>query len=476
MTLTPQISEASRRQVLRAAGIVGLAVPGAALLAGCATSSSGAATPGQTGTANAANPLGVDTSAPLDVVIFDGGYGETFCQYDVSLYAKRYPNAKTTLTGIQDIQSQMQPLFVADTPPDVLDNSGASAMPTATLVSNGQLSDLAPLLAAPSLDDPSKTVADTILPGALTGVQYSGKTMALPYVYTAYGFWYSASLFQQNGWTWPTTWSAMVALAAQIKAKGMAPFSYGGTTAPDYWLRPLFSLAVKQAGPQVLIDIDNLKPGAWQSEAMVNAANVVAQLASNGSFMSGSAGLSHTEAQTAWVKGQAGIYASGSWIENEMKGITPAGFEMTFGAVPLLDGANALPVTALSAAASETYVVPTQAKNQRGGLDYLRTMLSQGAATKFSELTHAPTIVKGAAAGQSFGSTAFASTNAAIAAAGSNTFTYMYTGWYPTMSTTGKTQIANLLAGRTSASGFLSAMQSAADAVAANPSVAKHHR
>lgn len=103
-------------------------------------------------------------------------------------------------------------------------------------------------------------------------------------------------------------------------------------------------------------------------------------------------------------------------------------------------------------------------------------MLSQAAATKFSELTHAPTIVKGAAAGQSFGSTAFASTNAAITAAGDNTFTYMYTGWYPTMAKTGMTQIANLLAGRTSASGFLGAMQAAADAVAADSSVAKHHR
>jgi len=475
MLSNSQIPEASRRQVLRAAGLIGLAVPGAGLLAGCATTS-GAASPAETWAASAGNPLGVDATAPLDVVIFDGGYGDTFCKYDVSLYAKQFPKAKTALNGIQDIESQMQPLFVADTPPDVLDNSGASAIPLATLVADGQLADLAPLLAAPSLDDQSTTVADTLLPGALTAVQFSGKTMALPYVYTAYGFWYSASLFRQNGWTWPTEWSALVALAAEIKAKGLAPFSYGGTTAPDYWLRPLFSLAVKQGGDQAIIDIDNLKSGAWLSEPMVNAAKAVAALASNGSFLAGSSGLSHTQAQTAWVKGQAGIYASGSWIENEMKGITPAGFDMTFGAVPLLDGTNQLPVTALSAAASETYLVPAQAKNLRGGLEYLRTMLSKDAATEFTSLTHAPTIVKGAAAGQSFGSTALASTNAAITAAGANTFTYLYTGWYPTLAKTGKTQIANLLAGRSSAETFLNAMQSAADSVAADSSVAKHHR
>jgi N-acetylglucosamine transport system substrate-binding protein len=477
MSSIPQIPDASRRQVLRAAGMIGLAVPGASLLAGCATSSTGQATsPGRGGATSAANPLGVDASAPLDVVIFDGGYGEAFCQYDVSLYAKQFPNAKTTLDGIQDIETQMQPLFVADNPPDVLDNSGASAIPTATLVNNGELSDLSTLLAAPSFDDPSLTVADTLLPGALTAVQYSGKTMALPYVYTAYAFWYSAPLFQKNGWEWPTTWSGLLALAEEMKAKGIAPFSYGGTDAANYWLRPLFSLAAKQGGTQVLIDIDNLKPGAWLAEPMVNAANAVAQLAAKGYFLAGSAGLSHTQAQTAWVRGQVGMYASGSWLESEMKGIAPAGFDITYGAVPLLGGANALPVTAMSAAASETYVVPAQAKNLAGGLEYLRTMLSHDAAAKFSELTHAPTIVKGAASGQTFGSTQFASTSAAIAAAGNNTFTYMFTGWYPTISKECTTQIGNLLAGTTSATGFLNAMQSAADAVAANPSVPKHHR
>jgi N-acetylglucosamine transport system substrate-binding protein len=471
---TPQTS---RRSLLRSAGILGLAaVPGTALLTACATAGGSGASSGATGTADAANPLGVDATAPLEVVIFDGGYGEAFCKYDVSLYQKKFPKAQVTFSGIQDIKDQMQPRFVGGNPPDVLDNSGSESINTATLVKSGQLADLTPLLNAPSVDDPTKTVADTLLPGVLTPVTYNGKVMALPYANVVYGIWYSSALFQRKGWQWPTAWAGLLELCAEMQAAGFAPFSYGGTTAPDYWLRPLLSLAAKEGGAQITVDIDNLKPGAWLVEPMQQAANAVAELVSKGYFMTGSAGLSHTQAQTAWVQGKAGMYASGSWIENEMKGITPDGFEMTFGAVPLLDSAAKLPVSAIYTLAGETYVIPADGKNVRGGMEYLRQMLSKSAAAMFSEDTHSPSVVKGATDGQSFGSPALASVNVALANAGGNTFTALFDGWYPALKKARTTQIANLLAGRITATQFLQAMQQAADAVAADSTVIKHSR
>jgi N-acetylglucosamine transport system substrate-binding protein len=477
MGITEQIPQTNRRILLRSAGILGLAaVPGTALLTGCATAGGSGASSAATGTTSAANPLGVDGTAPLEVVIFDGGYGEDFAKYDVSLYKKKFPKASATFSGIQDIKDQMQPRFVGGNPPDVLDNSGKDLIAIATLVADGQLSDLAALLNAPSVDDPTKTVADTLLSNALISVRYDGKTMSIPYAYVAYGIWYSASLFDKKGWTWPTTWSGLLELAGEMQSAGMAPFAYGGTTAPDYWLPPLYSLAAKEGGAQVLIDLDNLKPGAWLAEPMQNAANAIANLASKGYFMSGSAGLTHTQAQTSWVQGKAGLYASGSWIENEMKGISPSGFDMTLGAVPLLDSSAKLPVEALYGLSGEYYVVPTQAKNVRGGMEYIRQMLSKNAATQFSRNTHAPTIVKGGTGGESFGSSALASVNKAIEAAGTDVVASLWSQWYPAMKKTSQTQIANLLAGRSSASQFLNAMQDAANATAADSSIAKHTR
>src|ERR1700741_1854062 len=51
---------------------------------------------------DAANPLGVDPAAPLDVVIFKGGYGDDYAKYvNDSIYKKLYPDAEISHQGIQ---------------------------------------------------------------------------------------------------------------------------------------------------------------------------------------------------------------------------------------------------------------------------------------------------------------------------------------------------------------------------------------
>lgn len=466
-----------RRALLRATGMLGLAVSSAGALSACATaSSSGSGAAPAAGATSASNPLGVSAGAPLEVFVFKGGYGDAYAVYDESLYNKAFPKAKISHNGVQQMQTQLQPRFVGGNPPDLIDNSGASVFPLPTLVANGQVTDLTPLLNAPSFDDPGKTVGQTLQAGALDAVTYDGKVMGLPYVSTAKGFWYSKSLFDKHGWTWPTTWEGLTALLGEMKQAGIAPIAYGGSDSANYFLYPLFSLAGKQGGVQTLIDIDNLKAGAWQSEPMQNAAAAIAQLAATGMFLAGSTGLNHTQAQTSWVQGKAGIYSSGSWIESEMTGITPADFQMTFGNVPLLSSGDKLPVTAVLASALETYIVPAQARNPRGAMELLRIMLSRQGAAHFSELTHAPTVVTGATGTQSFGSTAYASVEKALAVSGQNTFTYLFSSWYPTIGKEANTQIANLLAGRVDGPGFLKAMQAAADKVASDSSIPKHHR
>ncbi|WP_412538789.1 N-acetylglucosamine/diacetylchitobiose ABC transporter substrate-binding protein [Longispora sp. K20-0274] len=474
MNTTPPGGYPSRRSVLQTAGAAALVVPAAALLGGCATADSGSGD-AAAGKVAPGNPLGVKADAPLDVVVFKGGYGDDYAKYHESLYAEKYPQAKVSHTATAEIQTELQPRFVAGNPPDVIDNSGSKKMPLGTLVSDGQLADMADLLAAASLDDPKAKVADTLLPGALDSVTFDGKVMAIPYVYTAYGFWYSRSLFAKNNWTWPTTWDGLVALAGEIKKAGIAPFAYGGTKAPDYFYYALFALAAKEGGEDVLKEIDNLKPGAWQSEPMKAAAKAIEGLVKAGFMLKGSEGLDHTQAQTAWVQGQAAIYPSGSWIENEMKSISPAGFDMVFGAVPPLTAGGKLPISALHVSAGENFVVPSKAKNLLGGKEFLRVMLSKKAAARFSELTHAPTIVKGATTSD-FGSTAFGSVNKAIADAGKNVFAYRFNTWYADLHTVVKSEIANLLAGRSDAATFLAKSQAKADAIAADSSVKKFTR
>src|SRR5947207_12019117 len=88
-------STPSRRALLRNAAALGIvAVPCYSLLSACATSGGDNSGSNSGGTKSAANPLGVKEDAPLDVVIFNGGYGDKYAT-DVHepLYKKVFPKA-----------------------------------------------------------------------------------------------------------------------------------------------------------------------------------------------------------------------------------------------------------------------------------------------------------------------------------------------------------------------------------------------
>jgi N-acetylglucosamine transport system substrate-binding protein len=464
-----------RRQFLQRLAAAGLlAVPGAGLLSACATGGGGTTTAAQ-GARSADNPLGVAADAALDVVIFKGGYGDEYAQFHQSLYKQRYPNATIKHAATTQIAQEMQPRFVAGNPPDVLDDSGAQKIEYPILVSEGQLADLGPLLDAPSFDDPNVKVRDTLLPGVIEQGTFGDQFLLLNYVYEAYPIWYSKPLFDQHGWQPPTTWDEMMALSAQIKAAGIAPFAYGGTNAADYVLDLNLGAAIKQGGLDVVKNIDNLEPDAWSQDTVVAATQGIEEMVRKGYFMAGSEGLKHTEAQTAWVQGKAAFYVSGSWLENEMKGIAPPDFAMTAVPVPVLDSSAAMPVAALRTQPAEAFVVPARAKNVNGGLEYLRLMLSKEGAGKFAELTASVPGVRGATDG-AVKTPALESVSAALNAAGKDVFSWQFRTWYATYTTLLKTETANLLAGRTDAAGFLSAMQAETNRLAADNSITKYRR
>ena len=110
------------------------------------------------GTKSEQNPLGVKEDAPLEVVIFNGGFGEDYAKAHEAMYKEKYPKAEIKHSATQEISKTLQPRFVDGTPPDVVNNSGAGQIDFNGLVSQNALADLGELLDAPSLDIPGKTV------------------------------------------------------------------------------------------------------------------------------------------------------------------------------------------------------------------------------------------------------------------------------------------------------------------------------
>jgi N-acetylglucosamine transport system substrate-binding protein len=473
--MTTSGANTNRRQFLRGALASGLlVVPGSSFLAACA--GSGGSTQQQVqGDKSTKNPLGVDANAGLEVVLFAGGL-KTEMDWVQKTYTGLYPNAKINLTSTVNINS-LQPRFTGGSPPDMVNDSGAQKIPLAALAGGGQLADLAPLLDAPSIDDPGKKVRDTILADAIPVGTYDDKVLVLNYVLSTYGVWYSQSAFAKNGWKMPTTWSDFIAFSEELKKAGMSPMGYGGQNATSYITEMMLSMAAKAGGADVVKNIDNLEPNAWKQDAVKNAASAIEELARKQGFLQGSPGLTHTQAQTEFVNGKIGCYASGSWLDNEMKTVSPAGFDMVMAPTPRLSSSDKLPYEAVHANAGEPFIVPAQAKNVRGGLEFFRHMLSVDNAKAYSELTGSLTIVKDSHAKVAVNTKSLQSVKDALGKAGNNTFTFLCMDWYGDLKKNAATAaMADLITGRTNADGFVNACQAVADKIAGDSNVKKFKR
>jgi N-acetylglucosamine transport system substrate-binding protein len=467
----------TRRTVLRAGAGVATAAGASGLLAGCALGGGDDnKSDSATGTKTDKNPLGVKEDAPLEVVIFDGGFGQDYAKAHEAMYKEEFPKAEIKHSAVVEINKALQPRFVDGTPPDFIDNSGAGQIPNGDLVAQNQLADLADLFDAQSIDIPGKKVRDTLLPGAIETGTFDGKTYILNYAYTVYGIWYSTKLFTDKGWTYPKTWDEFIALCKQIKTAGIAPWTYPGKNAPRYMSWPIISTAIKFGGKDVAMAIDNLEPNAWTSDAMKAAADAWYQIVKDGYILPGSAGLDHIQSQTEWSKGKVAFVSCGSWLENEQKNVTPAGFNMAVAPTPSLGTGDKLPFAAVRGTAGEPFVVPAKAKNIAGGMELMRIMLSMKGAKDFTQKVSSLTIVSGSADGVDL-PPSLKSCVQVLKDSGDNGFNWIYQIYYRKLERElVDAACGDFFGGRSTPDAFLKACQKGADAIASDSTIKKYKR
>lgn len=422
----------------------------------------------------AINPLGLEPGKPVEGVFFEGGYGRAYIDHAADIFRALHPENEMSVAGIQRVGEQLRPRFIAGNPPDVIDNSGAGNLDTAALVAEGQLADLAPLMNAPALDTPGKTFAETLFPGSQADGVYDGKQLVLNIAYTVYGIWNSSTLLEEKGWEYPTTWSGMLDLCETIKSAGMNPWTYQGKY-PGYMVfGVLVPLIYKIGGLQAIIDIDNLEDGAWEKDEVVQAVTLMAELARNDYIMPGTEGLTHTEAQAEWLKGNAVFLPCGTWLENEMRDLTPEGFNMVVHPVPTVEGGKGS-FEAIYASSGESYFVPSQAKNVVGGMEFLRCLLSKESAKFFAQNVSSIMPVIGGTEGIEV-SSGMRSALDAVEAAGDEIFNYRFGTWYRDLSNEVRDRTGDLLTNRITPEEFIESVQKKADEVKADPDIKKYTR
>ncbi|HEY0700597.1 MAG TPA: N-acetylglucosamine/diacetylchitobiose ABC transporter substrate-binding protein [Micromonospora sp.] len=471
--MTPEISRRSLLGRATAAGL--LATPTMGLLSACVGGGDDTPADQAEGKKTAENPLGVKEDAALEVVIFNGGLGTKYAtDVHIPSYKNKFPKAEVKFSQTEEIATVLQPRFTSNTPPDMVNNAGSKLMDQGALVQAGQVQDLTELFEAESLDQPGKKVKDTLIPGTVEQGTFNGKPYVLNYAFTVFGLWYDAALFAKNNWTAPKTWAEFTALCDKIKAAGITPYSYAGANASYYQYLVILTSAAKIGGPDVLKNIDNLEPGAWTNDAVKQAAAAWAQIGARYGDKA-HLGLKHTEVQLQQNQGRVAFYPSGSWLENEQAKDTPPGFKYAVCPVPSVTTADKLPSSAIYAAAGEMYFVSAKGKNPRGGMEYLRHMLSKAGAKGFTELTKVLTVVQGAVDGVEI-SPGLTSGNAMLAAAGKDYFSYRFDAWYKKLDDEARAATNELMFNGGTADKFCERMQKAADAVKNDSSIEKFKR
>jgi N-acetylglucosamine transport system substrate-binding protein len=461
-----------RRDFLRLAAAAGVVVVPAGVLSACGSPASSPASSSAIRPSRA-NPFGVNPSQPLDVFIFDGGYGHAYGQYDVQLYEAQYPHAAATFEHSGNVAAALQSRFVGQNPPDVVDFSGNAHLDVATLIQNGQVSDLTELFSAPSIDDPAKTVADTLYPQTIALSQFGSKPYILNYVWTVLGIWNSRTLFQKYGWETPKTWDEMLSLSVEIKKAGMAPWTFQGDNS-GYIISPILASAAKLGGPDILVNMDNLEANAWANDAVITAGDRWSELQSKNLMLGGTMGMTNIQSETYWTQGKAAFLPCGTWLRNEIRNQTPTDFDMVIAPTPSLTASDAMPYTAIQAAPDEGFIVPASAKNAPGGLEFLRIMLGKSASSHFSSAIGSLTVLKGYA--ETLTDSALVSSNAATVAAGPNTLYRQFDTWYPEAEQAVENATTQLMAGQITAKQWAAQCQQAADQAKADTTIAHPHR
>ena len=220
-------SDYGRRDLIKRAAALGLiAVPDHELLSACASSDSGDDRQVDKGKKTAKNPLGVKEDAPLEVVIFNGGFGEEYAKDAEAEYKKAYPEGQGQAHRRPRRSSPtLQPRFDGGTPPDLVDNSGAEQMDFGALV--GKNAARRPHAAAgrarPSTTRARRSATRCSPASSRWASSTATRCGHVLRLHRLRRLVLAEARSEKLGAEYPKTWDDMLALCAKAKKKGIAP-------------------------------------------------------------------------------------------------------------------------------------------------------------------------------------------------------------------------------------------------------------
>jgi ABC-type sugar transport system, periplasmic component len=312
----------------------------------------------------------------LEILWQHGGNGD-YLDPTIEKMKKVFPNVNVEVVYDNKVHDKIKPRLVAGNPPDIF-LAHQSFFNHYSAIMDNQLMPVDDVLDS-RMPDSGILLKDIFQDNILNLGFVNGKHYLLPDQQYVNGFWYSKKLFKEKNWQVPATWEEFIAFCENVKhTSDISPFAYAGLNAPFYLSDSFIMPGIAALGGiQAINDINDLKPGAWKSEAVIETLNKIKLLVDKGYMYQNSLSIDHSKSQQLFIDYKIAFLPVGSWLENAEKPKWPEDFGLTAIIPPLGDESSRYMV-----AYNTLIAIPQKAKNPVMAKEFLKLFYTKDVMEK----------------------------------------------------------------------------------------------
>lgn len=331
-----------------------------------------------------------DGRTVLRVNIFAAGFGDTWLKETEKAFEELHPDVNVVVSSDVDMDTQVKNKLEAGEyakAGDIFSFINQSVFEE--MVREGHVADLTEFYGTTvdnkGANGAARTMNDLVDPGFMSFVTINQKYYGVPWEGAVTGFAYNAGMFKEYGWEVPDTMAEFYALCDKIidDTNGtVAPLVYPGV-AHTYWTNPMMEWMASWEGEEGTKEFFALEsPAVFQKEGRLKAYEELAKVLDRSDILyQGYKGLSHLDAQTVFIDGEAAMVVTGNWINNEMKAVLeelPA-FEMGMFVAPTLSDVdkNGNPAKKYNSGNCDMLCINEHSANKDLAYEFMRFMHTQ---------------------------------------------------------------------------------------------------
>ncbi|MGB9614123.1 MAG: ABC transporter substrate-binding protein [Fervidobacterium sp.] len=293
---------------------------------------------------------------------------KTFAEL-VKMFEEKYPNYEVVVNTFahEDFKTLLRTWLAAPEGPDVVTWFAGERMryfaekgliaPVADIFASGKFSDLFPA----SFEE---------------ACSYKGKVYFVPQSWYWWGVYYRKSVFQKYGLKEPKTWDEFLKVCDTLKKNGITPIAIGTKfpwTAAGWF--DILNLRINGLNYHIKLTNGEIP---YTDAGVLRVFNYWKQIVERGYLLANHTSYEWQEAAQFLFRGEAGMYYMGQFI----KDVAPENIksDLDFFRFPVIDSK----VPLYEETPIDGFMMPANAKNKKGAIEFLKFIASEEAQRKFA--------------------------------------------------------------------------------------------